>query len=161
MRAQVVAELPWRAGATARVGSCWTRIVSIGIKPNSTQLGVVVEERDAWLTADSGVRFSSWLRESDNSRRDSFALVNRRLGIFKALHIEEAGTLRRNSLLLSERTLVFDPPAMIDQGKRVEVEEWQRDAVLVKVRFERSGTRWDSVKIAEQPIPIIDEGKNL
>ncbi|MSU47876.1 MAG: hypothetical protein EXS37_02070 [Opitutus sp.] len=157
MRARVVGELPWRAGAQAKSGSSYIHILSVGLLPGSMQHGVMVEERDAWLAVDSGRNSGSQLRENDPARRDCYVLVNRALGIFKCLHIAEAGAMKRNSLLLGERVLEYDPPMRVVDGKRMEVPGWERDAVLVKVRFELM-ERWEA-PIESKHVRLVAEEK--
>lgn len=158
VKARVVAELPWRAGAEARTGSIFTRVVRVGPLPASLVNGVVIEERDAWLGPVSGGGARSQMRETDAGRRDCFALVNRTLGIFKFLPIIEGGTLKRSALLLGERVLQYEPPQRMVDGKSVEIPDWQRDTVLVKVRFEVVD-RWQSSVMADPVSLVMDEKK--
>lgn len=146
MQARVMGELPWNAGAVARVGASATRIVSVGQLPGSMEYGVMIEERDAVAAMDA-------------QRRDCFALVNRRMGIFKNLPLAEQGAVEGGGLRLSARTLTYEPPMHVVDGKRVEVKDWERDAVLVKVRFEVI-ERWQTPVVTEH-VPIVDEGKIL
>lgn len=136
MRAQVVAELPWRPGAQVRTGSATTRIASIVAPANTTRQVLTIEERDAWLSAVSGAGGRAQLRATDEARRDVFALVNRRLGICQFLQVRERGAMRQNSLLMSAGTLECEAPTRLVDGRWVEVPDWLQDAVLVKVRFE-------------------------
>jgi hypothetical protein len=128
------------------VGASATRIVSVGQLPGSMEYGVMIEERDAVVAMDA-------------QRRDCFALVNRRMGIFKNLPLAEQGAVEGGGLRLSARTLTYEPPMHVVDGKRVEVKDWERDAVLVKVRFEVI-ERWQTPVVTEH-VPIVDEGKIL
>eukprot|EP01035_Chromulina_nebulosa_P065277 gene65277-89305_t len=69
MQAEVMGELPWKAGAVAQVGASVTRIVSVGQVPGTMGYGVMIEERNA-------------VEAMGPQRRECYALVNRRLGIF-------------------------------------------------------------------------------
>lgn len=159
MRGRVMVEMPLRAGEKSRTGSSFTRVVSIAPLGNSARYGVVIEEREAWLAAVSGFDSGSQLSENDPARKDCFLLVNRAKGIFKCLHIVEGGALKRSSLLLTERTLEFDPPVQVVDGKRVPVKDWEREAVLVKVRFETL-ERW-MADFTNEGVRVVAEEKNL
>jgi len=146
MQARLMGELPWNAGAVARVGASATRIVSVGQLPGSMNFGVMIEEREATSAMGS-------------QHRDCFALVNRRLGIFKSLSVTEQGAAEGGGLRLNERTLTYEPPMQVVDGKRVEAADWERDAVLVKVRFEVI-ERWQASVVTER-VPIVSEEKTL
>jgi hypothetical protein len=156
MRARVMGELPWRVGASAASGSSSVRVVAINRTEGQLKQEVMIEERDAWPGAAS-LGSTGALREFDPVRRDCFVLVNRAKGIFKTLHIVERGTLQRRSLLVGERMLEFEPPAELVDGKRREISEWEREAVLVKVRFEVLD-RWQTA-FATDRVRIVNEEK--
>ena len=126
-KARVMGEWPWRVGASARVGSSFTRIVSIRERNEGAHGTIQIEERDAL----PGGLLTVWSQGRGDGavRRDYFALVNRRLGIFQTLRVVENGAMQSNGLLLAERSLEYDVPTGAG-------DDWARDAVIVKVRFD-------------------------
>ncbi len=127
VKARVMGEWPWRVGASAWVGSSFTRVVSVPEPTEGARGAVRIEERDAL----PGGLLTVWSQGRGDGavRRDYFALMNRRLGIFQTMRVVENGAMQSNGLLLAERTLEYDVPAGV-------AEDWMRDAVIVKVRFD-------------------------
>jgi hypothetical protein len=93
------------------------------------KLSVMIEERDAWLTADAGTYAKLYdpARSRIRPPGEGFVVLNRdRTGEITA-DVVEIGTLKANSILVGRRNIVITPPA--------DDEDWQEGAVLVKVRF--------------------------
>ena len=150
VKARVVGEWPWRAGASGWSGSSFTRVVHVEQRRGEPSGEVRIEERDALR----GGLLTVWSqgRGDGAERRDCFVLVNRRLGIFQILRVVENGAMRSNGLLLAERTLEYDVPV----GG---AEDWARDAVIAKVRFEVV-ERWTKSLTGEVAV-VVEEAKNL
>lgn len=140
VKARVMGEWPWRVGASAWEGSSFTRVVSVPERTEDAHAVVRIEERDAL----PGGLLTVWSagRGDGAVRRDYFALVNRRLGIFQTMRVVENGAMQSNALLLAERSLEYDVPAGV-------AEDWMRDAVIVKVRFDVV-ERWTKTLMAER-----------
>lgn len=148
VRARVLGEWPWQAGASAWAGSSFTRVVGVREEPRAEHGEVRIEERDA---LPGGLQ-TIWTqgRGDGAMRRDCFVLVNRRLGIFQAMRLSEAGAMQTNGLLLAERTLGYDVPVGVG-------DDWARDAVIAKVRFEVL-ERWTK-RLAGEPVAAVEEEK--
>ncbi len=149
-KARVMGEWPWRAGAGAWSGSSFMRVIHVEQRRGETRGEVKIEERDAVR----GGLLPIWMegRGDGAVRRDGYGLVNRRLGIFQAMRVVENGAMQSNGLLLAERTLEYAVPA----GG---AEDWARDAVIVKVRFEVV-ERWTTSLTGEVAV-VVEEEKNL
>lgn len=149
-KARVMGEWPWRVGASARVGSSCTRVVSIREQNEGAHGTVRIEEREAL----PGALLTVWSQGRGDGavRRDYFALVNRRLGIFQTLRVVENGAMQSNGLLLAERSLEYDVPTGAG-------DDWARDAVIVKVRFDVL-ERWTKTLTGE-PIGTVATEKKL
>jgi hypothetical protein len=111
---------------------------------------VRIEEREAL----PGALLTVWSQGRGDGavRRDYFALVNRRLGIFQTLRVIENGAMQSNGLLLAERSLEYDVPTGAG-------DDWARDAVIVKVRFDVL-ERWTKTLTGE-PIGTVATEKKL
>jgi hypothetical protein len=140
VKASVMGEWAWRVGASAWVGSSFTRVVSVPERNEGAQGVVRVEEREAL----PGGLLTVWSQGRGDGavRRDYFALVNRRLGIFQTMRVVENGAMQSNGMLLAERSLEYDVPTGV-------AEDWMRDAVIVKVRFDVR-ERWTKTLTGER-----------
>jgi hypothetical protein len=140
VRARVMGEWPWRVGASAWVGSSFTRVVSVPERTEGARGVVRIEERDAL----PGGLLTVWSQGRGDGavRRDYFALMNRRLGLFQTMHLIENGAMQSNGLLLAERSLEYDVATGVG-------EDWMRDAVIVKVRFDVR-ERWTKTLTGER-----------
>lgn len=140
MKARVMGDLPCRVGASRWTGSSFTRVVSVPERTEGGRGVVLIEERDAL----PGSLLTVWSvgRGDGAVRRDYFALVNRRLGIFQTMRVVENGAMQANGLLLAERSLEYDVPTGV-------AEDWRRDAVIVKVRFDVQ-ERWTKTFTGER-----------
>lgn len=127
MRGIVLGEVPLRAGATFEVGSSSLRIKSV--RSRDEKISVMIEERDAWLTADAGIYSNVYdpVRSRLRPAAEAFVVLNRGRKSEVMSQVEEIGTLKANSILVGRRNIVITPPA--------EDENWVEGAVLVKVRF--------------------------
>jgi hypothetical protein len=128
LRGEALGELPLVAGAELRSGSSFTRINSI--KWVDDKLVVLIEERDAWLTADSGAYSHSYDPAKRRTRpaADSFLILHRPSAFDQLPGVEDIGTIKADSIVFGRRSLVITPP----DGAGA---EWLAGAVLVKVRF--------------------------
>lgn len=150
VKARVLYELPLRNGARAVNGLNVTRV--IGWEETEAN-SLLIEERDAspWLPDVRG-------REGrDRAYTDSFLLVQRPLGIVKALHIQEIGRAGANGVGVTLRALQTTPPLREVGGKREEIAGWRDGAVLVKVRFEPA--RWFEREFSALPLTFAVETK--
>jgi hypothetical protein len=100
---------------------------------------VVVEERERWRKIGDSLNVLSARRDRDVTRTDCYLLVNRRLGIVKCLPIHDVGAAGLSSIAVNVLRLEYEPPTRDVAGRREEIAGWQEGAVLVKVRFERTG----------------------
>lgn len=150
VKARMMGEWPWRVGARVWTGSSFTRVVSVADRTEGTRGTVRIEERDAL----PGGLLTVWSagRGDGAVRRDYFAVVNRRLGIFQTMFVVEEGAMQSNGLLLAERSLVYVMPTGV-------AEDWMRDAVIVKVRFDVL-ERWTKI-LAEERVGTEAKEKNL
>lgn len=134
MQARVLWEMPLRVEAVGRSGSAYSRILSLGWADNFARRRIVLQERDARLAIDEGVGLNlgeRGMRRRDDARVDTFLLVNRARGYARVLGLQELGTARMNSLLLTARALEIEPAAAIGPA----LNAWEEGAVLIKVRF--------------------------
>ena len=150
VKARLVGEWPWRAGASGWSGSSFTRVVHVEQQRGATSGEVKIEERDA--LRDGLLTLWSSSRGDGAERRDCFVLVNRRLGIFQTMRVVENGSMKSQGLMLAERTLEYDVPAGSSAG-------WARDAVIVKVRFEVVERLTTS--LTGEVVVVVEEDKNL
>lgn len=150
VKARVMGEWPWRVGASAWVGSSFTRVVSVPERTEGARGVVRIEERDAL----PGGLLTVWSQGRGDGavRRDYFALMNRRLGLFQTMRMVENGAMQSNGLLLAERSLEYDVPTGVG-------EDWMRDTVIVKVRFDVR-ERWTKTFTGERVETVTTE-KNL
>lgn len=127
LRGKVLGEIPLRDGATLQVGSSSLRIKSV--RWIEDKLTVLIEEHDAWITADAGTYSSSYdpARHRVRPAADGFIVLNRGRKLELTPVVEEIGTMTANSILVGRRQLILTPP----EGS----EDWLDGAVLVKVRF--------------------------
>ena len=134
MQARVLWEMPLRIEAVGRSGSSLARLLSLGWAENFTRRRIVLQERDARLAIEEGVGLNLGeraMRRRDDARVDAFLLVNRARGYARVLGLQEIGTARMNSLLLTARVLEIEPAAAIGPA----LNAWEEGAVLIKVRF--------------------------
>lgn len=133
LRGEALGELPLVAGAELRSGSSLTRIKSI--KWVEDNLVVLLEERDAWLTADAGTYSHSYDPAKRRTRpaADSFLVLHRASAFDQLPAVEDIGTIKADSIVVGRRNLVLTPP----DGAG---EDWLAGAVLVKVRFAPAAT---------------------
>jgi hypothetical protein len=150
VKARLVGEWPWRAGASGWSGSSFTRVVHVEQQRGATSGEVKIEERDA--LREGLLTLWSPSRGDGAEQRDCFVLVNRRLGIFQTMRVVENGSMKSQGLMLAERTLEYDVPAGSSAG-------WARDAVIVKVRFEVV-ERW-TTSLTGEVVVVVEEDKNL
>ena len=145
VKARVLGEWTWRAGESTWTGSSSTRVVHVEQRRGETTGEVKIEERDA---VGSGRLQPIWSRNRGDgtSRRDCFVLLNRRLGILQTMRLVENGMMQSNGLLVAERTLEYDVPTGVS-------EDWARDTVIVKVRFEVV-ERWTKTLTGEVVVSV-------
>lgn len=134
MQARVLWEMPLRVEAAVRHGSSFARMLSLGWVDNFARRRIVLQERDARLAMEEGVGLNLGeraMRRRDDARVDAFLLVNRTRGYARVLGLQELGTARMNSLLLTARALEIEPAAAIGPA----LNAWEEEAVVIKVRF--------------------------
>ena len=102
--------------------------------------------------SDSGVRpfGAREMRARDPQRRDTFLLVNEKLGIVKALHPRDIGNAGFSGVRYGMRVLETSMP-------RGQAADWAEGAVLVQVRFER--IRSFDRKLENVPLALVQEEK--
>lgn len=145
LAAEVLYELPLRAGAEARRGAGTTRIVDW---TDDAQPTLLIEEHDAHARLP-GLRAQ---RRRDEPVRDCFLLVQRERGVIKALHVRDLGGATAGGLRVSLRALETSPHGeRAADGRWRELPGWRENAVLVKVRF----TRGDVLTHAFGALPLV------
>ncbi len=138
-------EVPLRAGAELRVGSSYLRVHSVD--PVDNGLSVVLDERDAWLTADADIYSHSNVPALRHIRpvADGFLVVNRASGTDVVPVVEDVGTMMADSIMVGRRHLFIPLSANAS-------DEWLKQAVLVKVRF-TPGDRIEQA-VAGELVPV-------
>lgn len=142
-RWQVLHRVPARAGATAANGTARLRIV--GWVPEAPA-SLLIEEGDT----DVRPFGSRDVRARDPQRRDTFLLVNERLGLVKALHPRDLGGAGFSGVRHGLRVLETSAPRGMG-------DDWAEGAVLVQVRFER--IRSFDRKLENVPLALVQEEK--
>jgi len=127
LRGKVLGEIPLRDGAMLQVGSSSLRIKSV--RWIDDKVSVLIEEHDAWITADAGTYSSSYdpSRHRVRPAADGFVVLNRGRKLDLMPVVEEIGTMTASSIMVGRRRIILTPP----EGS----EDWLENAVLVKVRF--------------------------
>lgn len=134
MEARVLWELPLRDAAEVRNGGAFAQVVSLGWVENFARRRIVVQERDSRLAIEEGVGANlggRGMRRYNDYRVDVFLLVNRARGDGRMMNLQEIGTARMNSVLLTARALEFEPAEAMGPALKA----WEEQAVIIKVRF--------------------------
>ncbi|RXK56474.1 hypothetical protein ESB00_11580 [Oleiharenicola lentus] len=140
MRGQVVGELPLQVGAELRTGACLTRL--IGLERDGEKISVRLEDRDF----SSNILFASTRPGGGPSLiphrpgEDCFILVYRGpvkdvIGGLQATTGGKIGALHINAIMVGQRALNLTVPARQENGTLVEIPDWEKDSVLLQVRF--------------------------
>ncbi|MDI1251140.1 MAG: hypothetical protein PSV13_19920 [Lacunisphaera sp.] len=135
MQGRVLGELPLRVGAELRVGSSFTRVISI--EQVDGRMLVRLEERDAWPALALGYYSRSKVSVLHKTRpaEDAFVLLNRPLAHDQILGVTDIGTVRINSIMVGQRQLSVTPPTREVDGLAEVIPGWADGAVIAKVRF--------------------------
>lgn len=137
-RPRIMGELPLAAGAAIGSGFDGTRVISVEPQRDGSYQVVL---RETQAVAEPYTHPSALDRNPDH--RDVYVLINRAAGRAQLL----SGYVRRSDSYLSwsvgQRVLTLPPPTATDA--------WQRDAVIVKLRFERERTFDRSVETETHP----------
>jgi hypothetical protein len=140
MRAQVVGELPLHVGAELRAASCFTRL--IGLERDGEKISVRLEDRDfsPWMTFESARSGHIPGLFPQRPGEDCFILVYRGpvkdvIGRVQATTGAKIGALQINAIMVGQRELHLTVPARQENGMLVEIPDWEKDTVLLQVRF--------------------------
>jgi hypothetical protein len=135
---RILGELPLVAGA--EIGSGYNRSRVVAIEPQADRSTVVLI-RELETVAEPNL-FGPSLGHAEG-RHDTFVLANRAANRAQELSCEELGSSHYNSWLVGFRKLRI-PPARVEN-------QWQRDAVIIKVRFEGERTIQRTVETEVTP----------
>ncbi len=140
MRGQVVGELPLEVGAKLQAGSCFTRL--IGLERDGEKFSVRLEDRDfsPFMSFGSARSGRSPGLFPQRPGEDCFVLVYRGpvkdiIGRMQASTGSKIGALQINAIMVGQRELHLTVPGRQENGTLVEIPDWEKDTVLLQVRF--------------------------
>jgi hypothetical protein len=153
MHAQVLWEIPLRAGQEGRAGSSFTRIVNL--TPVDGRLTARLHEVDSVRTVDDGMASGAlyFWRRSQNRRVDCFLVVNRARGIAQAAGLRDQGAARLNSLMMSDSSLLLPADDIMGDATAP-----NSGLTLIKVRFEREED-YEYI-VPGGPIQIVEDSRS-